>query len=125
MKSNNKSVDADVWSTKFITEMWKYSLGLWTQRNQKEHGTTSATSLAERDATANVIRSFYEHIKPTVMPQDEWLFNKTERRKLNESFENQYFWIELVEKVCMKQMEDLGLVRTTYVVPTTEILGCC
>ena len=109
MALQGKKVDPVQWTTKLISNLWKMSLGLWQQRNQEEHGTTTTISLAEKEATANIISVYYNKLRPSIRPQDEWLFNKEEKRKISESYTSQIAWIDLVEIVCETELRKMSL----------------
>jgi hypothetical protein len=53
-----------------ITELWKFSICIWKQRNTELHGTESALSLERRrKATAQEAEAVYQttigHVSPT------------------------------------------------------------
>ena len=104
------SIDPARWTTKFIREMFKITEGIWIERNIEHHGVSNAISLSERDATAKIIQSYYEKLKPHVLPQDQWLFQKSVRRKLSETYCNQIAWIETISKIYKKEISELKLV---------------
>ena len=65
-----------------IRELFKIGLGLWRARNEGEHGGSNGVSLEDRDVALATIRMLYEKVKPIVLPQDSWLFQKSERIKI-------------------------------------------
>ena len=81
-----KSVDETQWTTKMAKALIHLTETIWDMRNEEQHGPNKAISLAERDATANIIRIYYAKLKPIISQQDEWLFQQSEKRKLSEPY---------------------------------------
>ena len=104
------AIDPSRWTTRFIREILKITEGIWIERNIEHHGGSNAISLSERDATAKIIQSYYEKLKPLVLPQDQWLFQKSVRRKLSEPYCNRIAWIETISKIYKKEISELDLV---------------
>ena len=110
-KEGKKSIDETTWTTKIAKELMKLTEKIWDTRNLETHGNSKEISLAERDATANIIRIYYQVIKPRISPQDEWLFHQSEKRKLSEPYVNQVAWIEMIERVCADIIEEHNIVK--------------
>ena len=96
-KYRKNKIDPTSWTAKLIQELWRYSQGLWTGRNEKEHGQTLAISIDEREHVLNRIRTIYRIVRPLVLEEDKWLFRSTEIKKCKESYAKQIGWIAQVE----------------------------
>lgn len=106
LKGKKHRLDATTWTVYLIRELYKIGLGLWRARNEGEHGTKTGVSLEDRDAANDTIRMLYEYIKPVVLPQDSWLFQKSEKIKIRERFDDQTAWIDAVARVYKKELAD-------------------
>ena len=75
-------------------------MAIWKQTNELEHRTTTTILFAERerDVAVTVIKIVYEILQQIVLPQDEWIFKRMEKRKISDTCSNQCFSIGLVEK---------------------------
>ena len=107
-KEYRRPMDELSWSSRLCKAMMENVLELWQIRNQTTHGNkgTMGSSEEERRNIQNTIRNMYKHVKPLVLPQDLWLFQQSERIKLEENPKNQIAWIDAVERTC----EDLVVV---------------
>jgi len=103
--------DATMWSAKFIRVALKLTLNLRICRNKQTQGNTGCTSIVEKDNVALKIQLYYRVIKPLILPQDQWLFQLEETRKLQEIYLSQVAWTDGVERVCRDLIVVTGFVQ--------------
>ena len=92
-----------------MRELWHLGLSLWAARNKGEHGSGGGPSLEDKDNVLNLIQEFYKHIKPIISPQDSWLFQKSEKIKIMERYEDQIAWVDAVCRVYKTNIQELDL----------------
>ena len=106
-----RKMDPVTWTTKLIKEIWVLGLDLWKQRNMKVHG-SEYISIEEKVRIAERITELYTKIKPKVSPTDEWLFNKSVKKRLEQSYMAQVGWVEQVESHLHNIIKNTELVTT-------------
>ena len=99
---NNKlnrdvKIDPVAWTAKLVREVWNFGLGLWAERNNTVHGNKWTTSIEDKSKIMEKIKLLFEVVKPVVLEEDKWLFNKEEKLKKKEPFPAQVAWVEQVE----------------------------
>ena len=67
------------------------------------------------------IHEFYTKIKPIVSPQDRWLFQKSEKIKIKERYDDQIAWIDAVSRVCKTNIENLKLEIPSFLVREQQV----
>ena len=110
--SHEAQMDPTTWTAKIVRELWTMGLGLWAERNAKLHGNQWSISLEERSRSADRIRELYREVKPIISTELQWLFNKSVKMKLQESYAAQTSWIEQVESSCKSEIEKMELNNT-------------
>jgi len=92
--------DPTTWNARFIREAMKLVLSLLSDRNKQTHGNIGNKSIAERDETVKTLQRYYKLVKPLVPPQDLWLFQQSEKRKIQDTFLIQISWVDALERNC-------------------------
>ena len=97
-----RPVDKVTWGARLIRAALNNAVDLWMERNKAVHGRTGKgkTSDEENHQIISTIKFFYQHVRPLVLPQDEWLFSQSEKIKTGEKPSNQIAWIDAVERSC-------------------------
>ena len=105
MTERTRSLDRTTWATKMIKELINIGMGLWRERNACEHGKTLGISLEDRDVALQIIHVLYDKVKPIISPQDTWLFQKSEKQKIQDKYHEQVAWITAVKRICKGLIE--------------------
>ena len=98
-KEGKRRLDRTTWTTKLMKELISIGMGLWRERNAGEHGKILGISLEDRDVVLQIIHVLYAKVKPIISPQDVWLFQKSEKQKIQDKYYEQVRWITAVTRI--------------------------
>ena len=106
-----RPIDSVTWSARVIKILLNNALELWGERNQAIHGKSSCLANSEEEIRQikAVTKLFYKYVKPLALPQEQWLFQQSERIKQKDNPNNLVAWIDAVERECLPLVRAFGL----------------
>ena len=94
-----KTIEPNVFTGRLISEFWQFGLAVWAQRNETEHGLGYSVSIIEKERVRKTIVSLYVNLRDIVKKEDEWIFGKSLRKRLEESYDTQVAWLEVIRRM--------------------------